>query len=230
MTDPTASGPAVHHPLFARFYRRLSTALEDRGLGEARRRLVEGLSGTVVEVGGGDGANLRHLPATVRRVVLVEPEPWLRARAAEEAQRLARRPGAPSYDVVDGLADALPLGDGEADAVVVSLVLCSVPDPVAAVAEARRVLRPGGELRFLEHVRGGPVLSRVQSALDATVWPRLFGGCRCGRDALGALAAGGLPATEVEHRRFPACAAVPVSPHVAGRSVKPVTGGGSPRG
>jgi len=218
----------VRHPLFARFYRRLSASLEDRGLGEARQRLLAGLAGTVVEVGGGDGANLRHLPAGVDRVVLVEPEPWLRARAREEAARLAARPGAPAYDVVDGLADALPLGDGEADAVVVSLVLCSVPDPVAAVAEARRVLRPGGELRFLEHVRGGPVQARAQALLDRTVWPRLFGGCHCGRDALAALAAGGLPATDVEHRRFPRGRAgrlVPVAPHVAGRSVKPVARG-----
>lgn len=222
-STPTPNAPTVSHPLFARFYRRLSTALEDRGLGVARRRLVEGLVGTVVEVGGGDGANLRHLPSSVRRVVLVEPEPWLRARAEEEAARLSARPDAPSYDVVDGLADALPLADGEADAVVVSLVLCSVPDPAAAVAEARRVLRPGGELRFLEHVRGGPRQARVQQLLDRTVWPRLFGGCHCGRDALAALDAGGLPATEVEHRQFPPGRAgrlVPVAPHVAGRSVK----------
>ena len=119
------------------------------------------------------------------------------------------------------MASRLPVGDGEADAVVFSLVLCSV-DQAAALAEARRVLRPGGEVRFLEHVRAHePGFGRrVQRVLDATVWPRLFGGCHTSRDTVGAIEAAGFTVTELERFSIPDGARGPSSAAVLGRAVR----------
>jgi ubiquinone/menaquinone biosynthesis C-methylase UbiE len=93
--------------------------------------------------------------------------------------------------VVDGVAESLPVADGSCDGAVVSLVLCSVPDVPGALAELMRVLKPGGRLRFFEHVRSDrPATYAVQRMLDATVWPFLGGGCHCGRDTGAGLKAG----------------------------------------
>ena len=172
---------SVRHPLFARLYSKLVVpAIAKQGGDDLRRRTLAGLKGTVVEVGAGDGANFALYPDEVERIVAVEPEPFLRERASGHADE--------RVELRDAVASSLPVGDGEADAVVFTLVLCSV-DQGAALAEARRVLRPGGELRFLEHVQAHePGAARtVQRVLDATVWPRLFGGCHCGRDTAGAI-------------------------------------------
>ena len=111
------------YPLFARFSTRLSNAPEKEGVAEHRDRPLEGLSGTVVEVGAGNGLNLAHYPASVTQVHAIEPEPYLRQRAA-----LAATTAPVAVSVVDGSADRIPLDDSSADAGVVSLVLCSVPD------------------------------------------------------------------------------------------------------
>lgn len=206
----------MNHPIFARCYGWLSNRMEPE-FGPYRRRVLAGLAGEVVEVGAGNGMNFRHYPAAVTRLVAVEPEPHLRA--------LARTPAAAagvSVEVVDGVAERLPLPDGSADAVVTTLVLCSVPDPAAALGEIRRVLRPGGELRFLEHVRAdGAGLRRVQRALDATVWPLITGGCRLQRDTAAAIRAAGFTVTVLEHVRFPDVAVtMPTSPHILGTAVR----------
>ena len=161
----------VGHPVFARLYAHLSPAME-QGVGGYRRQLLAGLSGTVVEEGAGDGMNFAHYPRQVERVVAVEPEPYLRKLARRRAQ------GAPvPVEVVAGRAEELPLDEAAVDAAVASLVLCSVVDPDAALAELVRVVRPGGQLRVLEHVRAqGPVLGGVQRLLDV-VWPVVAGGC-----------------------------------------------------
>ncbi|MGH3586534.1 MAG: class I SAM-dependent methyltransferase, partial [Pseudonocardia sp.] len=174
----------VRHPVFARLYPRMSRAMDEAGLAEHRRRLLEGLSGEVLEIGAGSGGNFPHYPSTVTRVLAVEPEPRLR--------EIATRAGAAAavdVEVVDGLAERLPVSEHSVDAAVFCLVLCSVPDPATALAEARRVLRPGGRLRVLEHVRadGHPGWSRVQRLLDATLWPALVGGCHTGRDTAAAI-------------------------------------------
>ena len=153
---------SIRHPLFARFYSRLVVPMMRRSGADAHReRLVSGLSGTVVEVGCGPGDNFALYPSEVTSVVAVEPEPFLRARAGEAAAAATGEPG--RVGVVEGTADALPVADGSADAVVFSLVLCSVHDVPAALAEARRVLRPGGEIRVLEHVAApdSPRMRRV---------------------------------------------------------------------
>lgn len=201
----------MSNPVFARVYSKLIVkGFEKQGGAELRRELLAGLSGTVVEVGAGDGANFPHYPPAVQRVIAIEPDPYLRARASERADT--------RVEVVNGEAGLLPLADGEADAVVFCLVLCSVPDQAAALAEARRVLRPGGRLEILEHVQAHrPGRTRkVQAALDATVWPRLFGGCHIGRDTAAAVEAAGFSFTELERFAFPEGSRLPMSPAIRG--------------
>lgn len=187
---------AVRHPVFARYYARMSVGMESE-VADNRRRLLAGLSGQVVELGAGNGLNFPHYPAGVERVVAVEPEPYLRALAVEAARR------APvPVEVVDGTADALPVEPGF-DAAVASLVLCTVPDQGRALAELRRVLRAGGGLRFYEHVLAPePWLARVQRLLDP-VWQAFGGGCHTGRDTLAAITAAGFVIDHAERFRLP---------------------------
>ena len=202
------------HPVFARLYSRVfAPGFTRLGGDQLRRRTLAGLGGMVVEIGAGDGANFTHYPDAVTRLVAVEPEPWLRRHAEARAGE--------RVEVVAGTGESLPLADGEADAVVSTLVLCSVADEGTVLAEARRVLRPGGELRFLEHVQDhepGP-LRHLQRGLDATVWPHLFGGCHCGRDTVGAIEAAGFEVADVDRFCFPPGSRSPVSPAVLGRAV-----------
>lgn len=175
---------AVHHPLFARYYARISVSAESKlGMGAVRDRLLSGLSGRVIEIGAGNGLNFAHYPSTVSEVVAIEPERVLRKLAVEAALR-ADVP----VDVVPGAAEALPVKSEAFDAVVVSLVLCSVRDVPRSLAEIRRVLRPGGVVRFFEHGRGGGrAMTFTQQALDRTVWPLLSGGCHVGREPIASL-------------------------------------------
>lgn len=217
---------AVHHPLFARYYARVSVAAESRmGMARVRRRLLAGLSGRVVEVGAGNGLNFAHYPGSVAEVVAIEPERRLRRLAVEAALR----PGAPvPVDVVPGTAEALPLKSEAFDAAVVSLVLCSVRDVPRALAELRRVLRPGGVVRFFEHgAGGGRAMAFTQRALDRTLWPRLNGGCHLSRDAVGALREAGFELGPYRRLMLPERGpALPTSYCVLGEAWRP-TGPGA---
>jgi ubiquinone/menaquinone biosynthesis C-methylase UbiE len=212
MSDPNSSRRRPH-PIFARLYERLSQKTEANGNAAHRRELLDGLTGRVIEVGAGNGLNFAHYPTTITEVVAVEPEPYLRQRAAERAEDAAV-----AITVVDGTANQLPADDASFDAAVVSLVLCSVDDQHTALAEAHRVLRPGGELRFYEHVVANhPRLARIQRALDRTIWPRVGGGCHASRDTLTAIEANGF--TIENHRRFqfrPALILAITAPHILG--------------
>ncbi|WP_037577578.1 class I SAM-dependent methyltransferase [Phaeacidiphilus oryzae] len=209
---------AEQHPLFARYYARMSVRAEPL-LAEYRRRLLAGLGGEVVEVGAGNGLNFGHYPRSVRRVTAVEPERRLRASAGVAAGRIAL----PEIRVVDGTAERLPLPDDSADAVVFSLVLCSVADMDAAVREARRILRPGGRLRLWEHVQAPPgtPMERFQRIADACGWPRLAGNCHTHRDPLPALRAAGFTLRPGDLTRFrlpPTRLAPPTAPMLLARA------------
>jgi ubiquinone/menaquinone biosynthesis C-methylase UbiE len=212
----------MRHPIFARVYEKLSVQMDRAGAAEHRRALAAGLHGRVIEIGAGNGLMFAHYPPTVTEVLAVEPEPRLRATA----QAAARSAPVPIY-VVDALAEALPASDGEFDAAVTALVLCTVPDQQTALAEIRRVLRPGGELRFLEHVRAEQTgaLRRAQKIADATVWPLLLGGCRTSRDTVAAITAAGFTVGHLDRFAFPPNGPTgPASPHVLGAATLPVEG------
>ncbi|MFG1606687.1 methyltransferase domain-containing protein [Actinoplanes sp. NPDC049265] len=206
-------------PVFAFLYGRAAEVMDRHGVAQHRRAAVAGLTGRVIEIGAGNGRMFAHYPPTVTEVIAVEPERRLRA-AALVAAATAPVP----VTVVDGLAESLPGPDGAFDAAVSALVLCSVPAPDAALASLFRVVRPGGELRFFEHVAAsgpGP-LRRVQRLCDKTLWPALMGGCHTGRDTAAAIARAGFRIAAIERFMFPATGpSGPAGPHILGRAVRP---------
>ncbi|MFJ1716764.1 class I SAM-dependent methyltransferase [Streptomyces sp. NPDC086796] len=210
---------AVHHPVFARFYARMSVAAETRaGLAAVRSELLAGLSGRVIEIGAGNGLNFAHYPPAVSEVVAIEPERSLRQLAV----RAAVRAGIP-VDVVPGTAEALPVKSEAFDGAVASLVLCTVRDVERSLAELVRVLRPGGELRFFEHVRADDrAMAATQWALDRTVWPLVTGGCHTGRDTLAAIERAGFVVEAYRRVRMPEWGVrLPTSACVLGTARRP---------
>jgi ubiquinone/menaquinone biosynthesis C-methylase UbiE len=207
----------VHHPIFARLYPRIGKAMNRGGMTQRRQTLLAGLTGQVIEVDAGDGLNFEHYPPTTAHVLAIEPETHLR-RLARAAARHAPVP----VEVVDGLAQRIPAAaDDSTDAVVVSLVLCSLPNPDTALREIHRVLKPGGQLRFLEHVRADtPGLASIQRLLDATIWPRLAGGCHLGRDTTTAIERSGFTIERLDRFQFPD-ARNPSSFHILGTATHP---------
>jgi SAM-dependent methyltransferase len=202
----------VDHPICARLYVRQSEQAERLGLAARRAVLLEGLAGTVVEVGAGNGLNFAHYPTTVTEVVAVEPEPRLR----KLAQRAAGEAPVP-VTVIEGLAEALPFDAPAFDAAVASLVLCSVADPVVALAELHRVLRLGAELRFFEHVASErPAVRMLQRAADATMWPRISGGCHLARETERLIDAAGFAIERCERFSFRIPPLDPPKTHVLG--------------
>jgi ubiquinone/menaquinone biosynthesis C-methylase UbiE len=170
--------------IFAALYDRQLRPLERGWLGQRRGALLGELTGQVLEVGAGTGGNLAHY-RHAGKVVACEPDPAMRARLAG---KLADAPV--PVQLCDAAAEALPFADQSFDVVVCTLVLCTVPDPPAALAESYRVLRPGGRLAFLEHVRGRGRLARWQDRLTPLqVW--FAGGCHPNRDTQAAIADAG---------------------------------------
>jgi len=196
---------------FAREFARLAPVMDARGAAEHRAELVAGLTGTVVEVGCGPGSMFVHYPPAVTSVLAVEPDDYLREHAVRAAA------GAPvPVTVVAGRADSLPLGDRTCDAVVLSLVLCSVPDVAAALGEARRVLRPGGELRFYEHVRSASRLVGLLEDVVTPLWQRSAGNCHPNRDTVGAIMSAGFRVERVRRFGFSVAPLAPPVAHVLG--------------
>jgi ubiquinone/menaquinone biosynthesis C-methylase UbiE len=207
----------VRNPLFARIYARLSEREGAEEIGQ-RRETLAGLSGRIVEVGAGNGRNFGFYPPEVGEVVAVEPEPYMRSLAARAARRAAVE-----VQVVHGVAGSLPLPDASFDAAVACLVLCSVPDQRAALLELSRVLRPGGELRFFEHVQAErqPLRAVLACADRSTIWPRLAGGCHASRDTLAAIRDAGFEVSHVRQFDFSPAWPIPRVPHILGIARRP---------
>jgi ubiquinone/menaquinone biosynthesis C-methylase UbiE len=200
---------------FARYLERREARRPDQVHRELRRQALAGLRGRVIEVGAGDGRSFEHYPATVDRVLAVEPDATARAAARERAEA-AKVP----IEIVDGDAGSLPAEDESFDAAVVMGVLCSVPDPAAALLELRRVLTAGGELRFWEHVRSrNPAFRALQRAGDALFWTRALGGCRTTRDTESAIRAAGFQVEDLD-RGFHASSLLTITPapYILGRA------------
>lgn len=196
------------HRLFAALYDRLNAAAEKGWQGERRSQLLSGARGEVLEIGGGTGANLPHY-RVAGRVVVTEPDPFMRKKLRPKLSQ-ARVP----VEISGAGAQELPFADDSFDAVVSTLVLCTVPDQRAALAEIRRVLRPEGVLLFMEHVRGDGSMARWQDRIEP-LWMKLFAGCHPNRDTAAAIEAAGFRLETFERFDPP----VPLSgfvPHVQG--------------
>lgn len=199
---------------FARFYDRALKASEENGLGAMRAALLAGASGRVVEIGAGTGVNV-DLYDGIEDLTLVEPDAHMAARLRE---RLGEGRGAVPRRLVEAPAEALPFADDSFDTGVATLVLCTVPDPAAAVAELARVLKPGGRLLFIEHVRSDdPGRARWQDRLEKP-WRFMADGCYCNRDTEAMLGASALEIEAVEHGKLPKAMPI-VRPLIRGSAV-----------
>lgn len=149
------------------------------GMRRRRREVLATAYGRVLEIGAGTGLNVAHYPAAIDQLVLAEPEPGIRHKLARRLARVGR-----AGRVLDVGAESLPLADASVDTVVSTLVLCTVQDPGAALREIARVLRPGGQLLFIEHIRSGSMfLAACQDAM-LRPWRGFAGGCECNRPTL----------------------------------------------
>jgi ubiquinone/menaquinone biosynthesis C-methylase UbiE len=189
---------------------------ERAGLAEMRAELLREAAGETLEIGGGTGLNLDHYPAAVTSLTVTEPDPFmakrLRARAGPE--------GARPVTVVEAPAEELPFDDAAFDTVVSTLVFCTVEEPSRAAAEVARVLRPGGRLLLLEHVRdpAGERLGRWQDRLERP-WGWLAAGCHPNRDTAAIVSAAGFD-LDVADAELPKAPAI-VRPMIAGVARKP---------
>ncbi|SDP13531.1 Methyltransferase domain-containing protein [Arthrobacter sp. ok909] len=200
---------------FGRSFARMGPRMDARGAAEHRRRLVEAAYGVVIEIGAGYGATFPFYPSAVTGVLALEPDPTLRGLARAAASK------APvPVTVQDGVAEALPAADASVDVAVSSLVLCSVADQAAALAEVTRVLRPGGVLLFYEHVRSAHRVLGAAEDLLTPLWSRAAGGCHPNRDTAAVIAGAGLTVEGLERFGFSALPGNPRLAHVLGVASK----------
>src|ERR1700761_1008642 len=205
----------IHNPFFARIWPFVATH-ETEPIRALRRENLAGLSGRVLEVGAGIGTNFPHYPASVDEVIAVEPESRLAVQAGAAAEGGATRIGVTSGRV-ETFSGAEPF-----DAVVCSLVLCSVRDPDGVLRRLYSLLRPGGELRYLEHVASAGARGRLQRFVDATLWPRLLGNCHTHRDTERSIVEAGFEVqTSRRELTLPAWVPMPVAELLLGRAIRP---------
>jgi SAM-dependent methyltransferase len=192
-TLPAVTRPSFHQRFNAAVYDPFLALGERRGTTARRAALLGDLSGRVLEIGAGTGLNLPHYPATVDELVLTEPDPGMVARLRRRLDD--EGVAAAAVRVAPAPADSLWFPDTSFDAVVSTMVLCTVPDPAGAIDEITRILRPGGRLVLAEHVLATDArLARWQRRL-AGAWAGFAAGCRCDRDTVGLLAAAGYDVT-----------------------------------
>ena len=185
---------------FSAAYDRGFKGAEDAGLREMRRELLAQARGRVLELGAGTGLNLDHYPQSIESLTMVEPDPHM---IKQLRQKLLDSGKAAEISVVEAPGEDLPFPDASFDTIGVTLVLCTVPDQAGSLAEIKRVLVPGGQLLFLEHVRAhDDGLAKWQDRLEGP-WKFLADGCRCNRDTVGAIEASGLQLGEVESGELP---------------------------
>jgi len=204
----------LDHPFFARLWTVMS-AHETPLLRRLRTENLAGLTGRVLEVGAGTGTNFALYPDTVREVIALEPETRL-APKAREAATAAPVPVTVLESTIETMPETEPF-----DAVICSLVLCSVGDPHAVLRQLNSVLKPGGELRYFEHVASSGWRGSLQRLADATVWPRISGNCHTHRDTERAITGAGFAIDAARHQwTLPAWVPMPVSEVAVGRAAK----------
>jgi ubiquinone/menaquinone biosynthesis C-methylase UbiE len=197
---------------FSALYDRGLRATEEGGLREMRRELLSQASGRTIDLGAGTGVNLDLFPEAVSELVMAEPDPHmlkqLRAKAA----------GRGGVEITAASAQELPFADDSFDTAVFTLVLCTVPDPAAALGEVARVLKTGGKLLFIEHVRAGEAgLSGWQDRLEKP-WRFLADGCHCNRDTVAMIEASALKLEHVEQGQLPKAPPI-VRPLIRGTAI-----------
>lgn len=196
----------------AALYDRVLRGSEEAGLRDVRREVLSDARGRTIDIGAGTGVNLGLYPDAVTELVLSEPDPHMRKRLLAKA----RQAGADA-EVIGAPAERLPFEDSSFDTAVFTLVLCTIPDPAAALAEAARILRPGGTVLFVEHVRATePGLARWQDRLEGP-WRFLGDGCHCNRDTVATIEASPLRLESLERGRVPKAPPI-VRPMIQGRA------------
>jgi len=200
--------------MFSAFYDRAFAATEEAGLREMRAQLLKQARGRVLELGSGTGLNLELYPREgIESLTLTEPDPHMISQLRKRVQEIGC-----AADVLEVGAESLPFEDDSCDTVVVTLVLCTVPNQSAALKEIRRVLKPDGQLLFLEHVRAtnDPSLAKWQDRLEKP-WRFLGDGCHCNRDTIAGLKAAGFKLGNLECAELPKAPPI-VRPLVTGRA------------
>ena len=199
---------------FTALYDWMLAGTEEAGLRAMREKTLGQAIGRTIDIGSGTGANLGLYPEAVTELVLAEPDPHMLRRLHEKVAE-----GGIGAEIVEAPAEALPFPDDSFDTAAFTLVLCTVPDPAAALAEAARVLRPGGRLLFVEHVRAeDPGLARWQDRLEKP-WRFLADGCHCNRDTVATIAdSASLSLESVDHDEMPKSPPL-VRPMVRGSAV-----------
>ncbi|MBS1697826.1 MAG: methyltransferase domain-containing protein [Actinobacteria bacterium] len=201
--------------LFGKVFARVAPRMDRRGANTHRQELVRGLSGDVVEVGAGYGATFPFYPPDVRSLLALEPDIGLRNRATRAATATAV-----PIRVGDGRAENIPLPDNSVDAVVFSLVLCSVQNQATALDEAARVLKPQGTLTFYEHVRSTNRAIGFIEDIATPAWSGLAGHCHPNRETVRSILDAGFHLQTIRRFGFSVLPATPPVAHVIGRAVK----------
>lgn len=200
---------------FAALYDRMLKGTEDAGLGDMRREVLSAASGRTIDIGAGTGVNAPLFPAQVSELVLVEPDPHMAKRLRHKLAESGSR-----AEAVEASAERLPFEDSSFDTAVFTLVLCTIPNPAVALAEAARVLKPAGRVLFIEHVRAAePSLARWQDRLEKP-WRFCGDGCHCNRETLATIEASPLSVERVESGSLPKAPPI-VRPLIRGTAVAP---------